>query len=84
MHSTASDEGRTSPMYKRALMFNKNIAHFIGSTTVYVTERKTEFGRYRDGYMLYNVHHAVNYLQFLFCMFLHHVLIHKQLDELKT
>ena len=40
-------------MYKHALTFNNNIAHFIGFTTVYVTVRRTEFGRYRYGYMLY-------------------------------
>ena len=55
MHSAAPDEGRTSLMYKHALTFNKNFAHFIGSTTVYVTVRRTEFGRYRYGYRLYNM-----------------------------
>jgi len=51
MHSTAPDEGRTNLMYKRALMFNENIAHFIGSTTVYVTVRSIEFGSYAQIYM---------------------------------
>jgi len=62
MHSTAPDEGRTTPKYKHALMFNENFAHFIGSTTVYII-RSIEFGRYAQIY-LYVVHHAINYLQF--------------------
>ena len=62
MHSTAPDEGRTTPMYKHALMFSENIAHFIGFTTVY-NIISIEFGRYAQ-ICLYVVHHAINYLQF--------------------
>jgi len=40
MHSTAPDEGRTTPKYKHALMFNENFAHFIGSTTVYIINKE--------------------------------------------